>query len=81
MTTNPIHTKRQGPFPCKGVKSQHHAPLPLTGCQGRMMSHPHPVQPHLTPTQAEWMKANKPLYFTGWAINDLPHLPQELRFV
>lgn len=36
---------------------------------------------HLTPTQDAWMRENKPLYHTGIAINDLPHLPQHLRHV
>ena len=62
--SNPIHTKRQGPFKCRG---------------GIDWAVP-PSQPHLTPTQAEWMRINKPLYFTGIALNDLPHLPQQLRF-
>lgn len=35
----------------------------------------------LTPTQDAWMRENKPLYHTGIAINDLPHLPQHLRHV
>lgn len=70
MTTNPRHTKNYvGPFPCKGAR-----PVDFV----RDAS---PNNPRLTPTQAAWMRENKPLYYTGIAINDLPHLPQELRFV
>lgn len=37
--------------------------------------------PFLTPAQDEWMRTNKPLYYTGIALSDLPHIPQHLRFV
>jgi hypothetical protein len=33
----------------------------------------------LTPEQTAWMKANKPLYYTGKAVSDIPHLPANLR--
>lgn len=58
-------------------------------CKGAVTNaiNPDPVRPvdrdwrHLTPEQDKWMRENKPLYHTGIAINDLPHLPQHLRHV
>ncbi len=64
-TTLSIHTKHQGPFPCKGA---------IQDCG----SDPHHS---MTSEQVAWMKENKPLYFTGDLWLDLPHLPQHLRHV
>ena len=61
----------------------------FTFCKGAAKTaiNPDPVRQverdwrHLTPSQDAWMRENKPLYHTGIAINDLPHLPQHLRHV
>ena len=58
---------------------------PGTYCKG---SHPvlDPVRPPdsdkqgLTPRQTAWMLENKPTYYTGRAIEDIWHLPDELKF-
>lgn len=34
----------------------------------------------LSPEQEAWMKQNKPAYYTGKALCDIPHLPPHLRF-
>jgi hypothetical protein len=49
-------------------------------CRGSAYNAINPENRGLTPTQTAWMKANKPLYYTGRAIEDLPHLPPHLRF-
>ena len=62
-TSSPIHTKRRGPFPCKG------SGRPIKEAPQRTM----------TSEQIVWMKENKPLSFTGDLRLDLIHLPAHLR--
>lgn len=65
-TTLPNHVKYEGPFQC--------------GRKNRRTSVNGPSNPNLTEAQRAWMLENKPLYYTGVAVNDLPHIPQHLRF-
>ena len=56
-------TLRTGPFPCEGEPSAGY---------GSRLSEYHP-------RQRVWMQENKPLYYSGVLMNDLPHMPAHLR--
>ena len=57
-------TLRTGPFRCKGS--------PLWPSTYRPENNYHP-------RQRVWMQENKPLYYSGVLMNDLPHMPAHLR--
>jgi hypothetical protein len=52
-----------GPFPCKGDE--------FAGLGSRLSKY--------HPRQRAWMEENKPLYYSGILMNDLPHMPAHLR--
>ena len=56
-------TLREGPFPCKGYATDI----------------PHPAVKTTSDVQRAWMLTNKPAYFTGRLLCDIPNLPPELR--
>lgn len=60
-----LNLKVNGPYPCKGSA----------------LNMELPTAKHLNTEQEAWMKANKPLYYTGKLLSDLPHLPQHLRHI
>ena len=54
-------------FPCKGVPEE-----------GFNLSYA-PENKQTSIIAAAWMLQNKPAYYTGKAMCDIPHLPMELR--
>jgi hypothetical protein len=56
-------TLRSGPHPCKGAA----------------MKQKLAPQNNYHPRQRAWMEENKPLYYSGVLMNDLPHMPAHLR--
>jgi hypothetical protein len=40
---------------------------------------PLPPERNYHPRQRAWMEENKPLYYSGVLMNDLPHMPAHLR--
>lgn len=71
-------TGYDGTYPCKGARHLHSTMFGSSASPGSMQSGIR-TDDRLHPIQAAWLLANEPLRFTGRAMSDIPHLPENLR--